>query len=160
MINHSKSILALINTKQGAQDFKIEQDVTDMTADDMVEIFVKMMEYQGYNDISIWRALVTAADEMVEKFDNIIETKEWQNEKKTVQSSTTVFKDVVVSITCNSCGETADGDDIGFTDIQPFEFYFGFGSKKDGETWRFDLCDNCADKIIKNFKHKPDVEEY
>jgi glycosylphosphatidylinositol transamidase (GPIT) subunit GPI8 len=82
MINHSKSILALINTKQGAQDFKIEQDVTDMTADDMVEIFVKMMEYQGYNDISIWRALVTAADEMVEKFDNIIETKEWQNEKK------------------------------------------------------------------------------
>lgn len=81
MIPERKTVLALIEAHQGKQDFKIEHDVTDMTSSDLLDVFVNMMRYQTYSEIAIWRALVEKADEMVDMFEIVTTTKEWQNEK-------------------------------------------------------------------------------
>jgi len=70
------------------------------------------------------------------------------------------IKDVV----CNKCGESMYiyvGNNIS-------EYYkgteaclsFEYGSNKDGESYKFDICDNCFDSIIKTFKHVPEVIEW
>ena len=38
-----------------------------------------------------------------------------------------------------------------------FEIQFGYGSKFDYETWKFDICDDCAEKYFMKFKSKDKV---
>jgi len=64
---------------------------------------------------------------------------------------------VIEEIVCNACGKQAKHIDC--TDIQPYQFDFGFGSMHDGENWDFDLCDTCVEKIIGNFKIPPNKEK-
>lgn len=60
-----------------------------------------------------------------------------------------------VGITCDKCGKT-DTDEDGYivTDINPFSIGFGYGSKRDGEKWEIDLCDDCLDEVFKDIKDK------
>jgi hypothetical protein len=34
-----------------------------------------------------------------------------------------------------------------------FEVQFGYGSKYDGEKWKLDICDECAEQKLKEFKN-------
>lgn len=57
---------------------------------------------------------------------------------------------VITKITCNACGKSAKHPDC--TDITPVDIDFSYGSIHDGQTWSFDLCDPCAEDIVKRFK--------
>jgi len=61
-------------------------------------------------------------------------------------------------IICNRCGKEEKVTDY-FSDIQSQKFDFGYGSSYDGDTWEFELCDNCAKEIIKNWKYQPLIKE-
>ena len=56
---------------------------------------------------------------------------------------------VVDSTICNKCGKTDDG---GFVDMSGFEVLFGYGSKRDGDCIKFDLCSECVEELINSFK--------
>ena len=62
-------------------------------------------------------------------------------------------------IQCNGCGKTLDGDMPEMGDITDIQISFGYGSRFDMETWSFDLCDDCAEKIINNFEILPEIME-
>lgn len=69
---------------------------------------------------------------------------------------------VIKEACCNRCGK-----DIG---LKPHvedgcikgcsvEMRHGYGSKRDGDVVRFDLCDECVDEITENFKLKCEVTQ-
>lgn len=62
-----------------------------------------------------------------------------------------------ISITCNKCWnkETWKMAELWMNWYSEFNVMFGYGSKHDWDTWSFDLCDDCLENIIKNFKYKP-----
>lgn len=61
---------------------------------------------------------------------------------------------------CNRCGKKnhiQEGKNHDFEDdTQSIYLDFGYESKFDGEKWSFDLCDNCLEAIVKDFKYVPD----
>ena len=60
---------------------------------------------------------------------------------------------------CNKCGQENkihNGINEWEDDNQSFTLSFGYESKHDGETWRFELCDTCLVEIIKGFKYVPE----
>lgn len=72
--------------------------------------------------------------------------------------SETITKTITTSIICNCCGKTVKSDENGFnfSDITDIEIVFQYGSKFDTESWEFDLCDDCIEKITGTFKHQPE----
>lgn len=66
-------------------------------------------------------------------------------------------QDIIIEITCNNCGATAVLDEwIELNKMHSFKIDFEYGSKFDCEMWDFDLCDDCLEKIVNNFKIKPE----
>lgn len=59
----------------------------------------------------------------------------------------------VEEIVCNRCGKrihmTAHGPE---EDVLHVEQHWGYFSKKDGECHKFDLCEECYDEIVKEFR--------
>ena len=63
----------------------------------------------------------------------------------------------VVKTECDFCKKicsrsvNANSDETGLNGAS-FDIQFGYGSKFDYETWRFDICDECAEKHLMKFK--------
>jgi hypothetical protein len=54
---------------------------------------------------------------------------------------------------CNKCGDLIPCNNLsGETPQTSLEVSFGYGCKKDGENWTFDLCLECLETITKDFK--------
>lgn len=71
--------------------------------------------------------------------------------------------DVLEHCYCNQCGDeilSATGDFNDESDYQHFRFSWGYVSHKDMETWEFDLCESCLEKIVENFKIPAKIEKY
>lgn len=58
---------------------------------------------------------------------------------------------------CNKCGKEID---ITSNDYFEGKVQWGYFSNKDGEIHQFDLCEDCYDNLVKNFKILPKIEFY
>ena len=76
-----------------------------------------------------------------------------KKEQKTIEVTKTL------DIVCNKCGKSLKIDDFGCFEGGEVRVDFGYGSLKDGEIKKFEICDNCYDELISTFKHIP-VEEH
>ena len=64
---------------------------------------------------------------------------------------------------CNQCGKeipSALNVMAGHPDYQHFRLQWGYASTRDMETWSFDLCEFCLEKIIESFKIPAEIEKY
>lgn len=58
------------------------------------------------------------------------------------------------TVYCNRCGKSLHVEnDIVMEGILSVETTWGYFSKKDGEIHSFDMCEECYDNLIKQFKH-------
>lgn len=57
--------------------------------------------------------------------------------------------EVEIRRTCNKCGKYVEED---LDTITPLCFTFEYGSNHDFEQWSFDLCDECLEEIVREFK--------
>ena len=61
---------------------------------------------------------------------------------------------------CNKCGKKfIMHKDIVHEGIFNMEYMWGYFSKKDGEIHSFDLCEECYDKMISQFKIPVDIRD-
>lgn len=68
-------------------------------------------------------------------------------------------KKETVTIFCNGCGkEIAVRDEMPQEDILSVEKRWGYFSDKDNEVHRFELCEECYDRMISGFVIPPEVE--
>ena len=46
--------------------------------------------------------------------------------------------------------------------MHKFKIGFGYASAHDGEIWNFDLCEDCIEKIVSEFKIKikPEIDDW
>jgi hypothetical protein len=58
-----------------------------------------------------------------------------------------VDKEVPDTIICDFCGCSLKKFDVDFWEGSSFTLTFGYQSKFDGEKWKFDICDDCAEKL-------------
>jgi len=76
--------------------------------------------------------------------------------KEIVIHQETVEKEEVVLVICNRCGKVDDSEQVALaSEIETWTHSFGYGSKQDGTTMEFELCDDCVLEIIKTFKYPP-----
>lgn len=62
-------------------------------------------------------------------------------------------------IICNMCGkEIPVKNDIKKEDVLSVEKRWEYPSEKDNEIHRFDLCEECYDKITRSFKYPVEIE--
>ena len=81
MFEKIKTTITLLETVNGKKNFKVSKDITEMSSDELVNVFVSLMKFQSYHEVSIWRALRSQADDMVEYFDSIESSKgEWDED--------------------------------------------------------------------------------
>ncbi|GIN22535.1 hypothetical protein [Siminovitchia fordii] len=68
-------------------------------------------------------------------------------------------KEVGYIKTCNKCGKKKnvnhEKNEEWRDDFKEFYLDFGYESSFDGESWNFDLCEECLINFIKQFKHVP-----
>ena len=58
-------------------------------------------------------------------------------------------------IICNCCGKKISViNEVPQEDIVEVEKHWGYFSRKDGRTDRFDLCEDCYDAFVKSFRVK------
>lgn len=58
----------------------------------------------------------------------------------------------VDSIICNKCGkEYRDDEPFDWDKIFEFKIVFGYGSKRDGSIWEYDICEDCLCDFVKTF---------
>lgn len=59
----------------------------------------------------------------------------------------------VYEIICNMCAKSIKKDEVGrFFDHLSVTKYWGYLSENDGQTHEFDLCEDCYNKFIQDFK--------
>lgn len=59
-----------------------------------------------------------------------------------------VLKDIICDICGKSCIDPICGlQDVGMAEYATLEALWGYCSKKDGESYNCDLCEDCFDKI-------------
>ncbi|MCD8013440.1 MAG: hypothetical protein LUG99_09740 [Lachnospiraceae bacterium] len=64
-------------------------------------------------------------------------------------------------VRCNNCGKKISCEDELLLEGALFvEQDWGYFSRKDGERHSFCLCEDCYDKIVRNFALPVEVEEY
>ncbi|HKM04338.1 MAG TPA: hypothetical protein VJZ04_07040 [Lachnospiraceae bacterium] len=73
-------------------------------------------------------------------------------------------KTELFSVICNMCGKemTVEGQILKEGCFHG-DHTFGYFSNKDGQTHKFDLCEECYDKIVKRFKisiEEQDIKEF
>ena len=62
-------------------------------------------------------------------------------------------------IICNMCGkEISVKNNIKNEDVLSVEKRWGYPSEKDNEVHRFDLCEECYDKLVRSFKIPVEIE--
>lgn len=64
---------------------------------------------------------------------------------------------VNTKVVCNGCGmtfdlEKNDMEEWQFTCMHPFQVYFGYSERNYPHKWEFDLCEDCIEKIVSQFK--------
>lgn len=62
------------------------------------------------------------------------------------------YRDILVSAQCNMCGQEKFHPDSVLHDLHECSIRNSYGTKHDGTTHHFDLCDSCYCKFIKSFK--------
>lgn len=69
-------------------------------------------------------------------------------------------KGTLRSVLCNGCGKRMIVDG-GILREGAFgvSYAWDFFSEKDGETHRWDLCEACYDRMVREFQIQPEVEE-
>ena len=69
-------------------------------------------------------------------------------------------ENILTQVLCNQCGKELKVKD-GYLKEGCFtaDTVFGYFSKKDGNHYHFDLCEECFDKMISRFKVPADVDE-
>lgn len=64
-----------------------------------------------------------------------------------------IEKKETTKIICNLCGKEIENvNGIWKEDVLSVEKRWGYPSDKDNEVHRFDLCEECYDKLIQSFK--------
>jgi hypothetical protein len=54
---------------------------------------------------------------------------------------------------CNKCGISINIEDNDYLNrISSVDICFGYGSMNDGSKWSFDICDDCLEQIVSEFK--------
>jgi ribosomal-protein-alanine N-acetyltransferase len=59
----------------------------------------------------------------------------------------TITKTEIDKVICNGCGKELTG----YTDYLRVDKLWGYGTDYDGQTHRFDLCEECYSKLISDF---------
>ena len=61
------------------------------------------------------------------------------------------FKEVLVDVVCDCCGGSCSRSPAcaGSAEYGVLEADWGYWSRKDGESFRRDLCEDCFDKVVK-----------
>jgi len=80
--------------------------------------------------------------------------------RKTSKKDVTVEQEVVDDIFCDKCGESIHLNTVhDWVQITGGEltFEFNYGSNKDGDTYKVEMCDDCCDEFFKSLKHTPRV---
>ena len=62
-------------------------------------------------------------------------------------------KEILDRIFCDVCGECCTDDNCG-TESATLSAQWGYLSKKDGQTYQIDLCENCFDMTLKFLKEQ------
>lgn len=65
-------------------------------------------------------------------------------------------------ILCNKCGQSLKNcgfEDYGFEGLIEISILFGYGSKQDGTSYKFSLCEDCIMELVKSFKIAPETNE-
>lgn len=66
----------------------------------------------------------------------------------------------LTEVLCNCCGRKIRiKNGIPEEECIRMEIPFGYFSKKDGQTQRFDLCEDCYDNMTANFRIPVEIEE-
>ncbi len=74
------------------------------------------------------------------------------------------MRDYLQKVTCNRCGKMYEvqndfiKDEQNLNQFQQIHWLFRFGSKFDGLHCRFDVCENCIEEWINEFKIKPEIK--
>jgi hypothetical protein len=76
-----------------------------------------------------------------------------------VYREVTKVQDELDAVMCNQCGKIIESEDpFALNKIAEFHLYFSYGTNHDGETWRFDLCEDCIEKLVDKFKIPVTIE--
>jgi ribosomal-protein-alanine N-acetyltransferase len=59
----------------------------------------------------------------------------------------TITKNEIDRVICNGCGKELTG----YTDYLSVDKLWGYGTAYDGQTHRFDLCEECYNKLVAGF---------
>ncbi|MDY2606616.1 MAG: hypothetical protein SOV90_01615 [Lachnospiraceae bacterium] len=63
-------------------------------------------------------------------------------------------------VKCNKCGRELKVSRGTIKEgVFSIDYVWGYFSEKDGEVHSFDLCENCYDKMLKEFVIKPDIKD-
>lgn len=74
----------------------------------------------------------------------------------TITERKPVERKVLTSLTCDCCGKTDTGDHVELmSDIEPLDISFGYGSTRDMERYKIDVCTDCVINWFSTFKHNP-----
>ena len=66
----------------------------------------------------------------------------------------------LTKVVCNGCGQNIPcSGNIIIGAALSFRAEWGYFSDKDGQVHNFDICENCYDKIVKNFTIPVDIQE-
>lgn len=60
----------------------------------------------------------------------------------------TILQPQIIKLICDDCKEDCTG--IGFCCV--VDFNFGYGTGRDGEYIKFELCNNCAENLLSKMK--------
>ncbi|MDF2820971.1 MAG: ribosomal-protein-alanine acetyltransferase [Clostridiales bacterium] len=70
---------------------------------------------------------------------------------------------VIDEILCNMCGQIVTSQKLGTENSKDYisiSKKWGYFSQKDGQTHRIDICEECYDKLVKQFAIPPSIKEY
>lgn len=66
----------------------------------------------------------------------------------------------IKTIICNKCGkEIPVANEVASEGVFSVDYEWGYFSDKDGEKHRFDLCEECYDKLVASFVFPAEIEE-
>ena len=62
-------------------------------------------------------------------------------------------------IICNQCGKEIPVNTVPEEGVFSVDYRWGYPSGKDGERHRFDLCEDCYDRLLESFKIPAEIAE-